>query len=122
MVNTRELEDFANALDNQIGIDNAINNAFYNSLDDTIADSARKDHAFTNRSGTTEKSIYTEIDKNLTGSVFVPIIPETNKVGVSYVEYLSNFDPFLDIAFDSEISNFTKQFEKELFEEIKGLY
>ena len=119
-VDLRELENFTNALSSP-QIDDALNNAFFNSLDDTIAESARKDHAFTNRTGLTEKSIYTEIDGNL-GSVFVPVVAESAKVAVPYVEYLVNYDPFLDIAFDSEIRNFVSQFENELREEINELY
>lgn len=120
MVNTRELEDFVNALENP-RIDDAINNVFYNSLDDTIADDAKKNHAFTNRSGDTQGSIDVEVDGAI-GSVFVPIEPESNRVGIHYVKYLVNFDPFLDIAFDNEIGNFTKQFERDLREEINELY
>ena len=119
-VQTRELENFAKALENP-RIDDAIGNAFYNSLDDTIADDARQNHRFTNRTFLTERSIYTEVDGNI-GSVFVPIVPETNKVGVEYVQYLVNYDPFLDIAFDNEIGNFVKQFERDLREEINELY
>jgi hypothetical protein len=120
MVNTRELENFANALKNPM-IDDAINNVFYNSLDDTIADDARENHAFTNRTKLTEQSIYTEVDK-MVGSVFVPIVPESNKVGVHYVQYLVNYDPFLDIAFDNEIGNFVRQFERDLRDEISEIY
>ena len=43
-------------------------------------------------------------------------------MGVDYVQYLVNYDPFLDIAFDREIGNFTKQFEKELYEELNEIY
>lgn len=121
MVDTSELERFANALENTKGIDNAIGNAFYNSLDDTIAESAKRDHKFQNRTGLTQRSIDVEVDGSL-GSVFVPIDPEPNRVGVEYVQYLVNYDPFLDNAFDKEIRNFTKEFEREIFEEIKELY
>lgn len=120
MVNTRELEEFANSLESPRVFD-AIDNAFYNSLDDTIADDARANHRFTNRTGDTEKSIYTEVDGDL-GSVYVPVVPEANKIGIPYVVYLVNYDPFLDIAFDREIGNFRKQFEKELYEELKEIY
>jgi hypothetical protein len=120
MVNTRELEEFARALENP-RIDDAISNVFYNSLDDTIGDDARKNHAFTNRSFLTERSIYTEVDGNI-GSVYVPTVPESNAVGVPYVQFLVNYDPFLDIAFDNEIGNLYKQFERDLREEINELY
>ena len=118
MLNVRELESFSESLNS---FDDAIDNAFYNSLDDTIAEDARKNHAFTNRTGDTEKSIYTEVDKDL-GSVFVPILPESNKVGIPYVKYLVNYDPFLDIAFDRKLGSFRKEFEKELTAEINELY
>ena len=118
MLDVRELEEFVNSLD---GLGDAVNNSFYNSLDDTIADDARKNHAFKNRTGDTEKSIYTEVDKDL-GSVFVPIVPESNKVGIPYVKYLVNYDPFLDIAFDRKQGAFVRQFERELTAEINELY
>ena len=114
------LEALAKRLESP-AFDDAIQNAFYNSLDDTVADGARMGHAFTNRTFLTERSIYTEVDKNV-GSVFVPVQPEADKVGVHYVEYLVNYDPFLDIALDKNINKFSSQFEKELADELEEVY
>jgi hypothetical protein len=92
-----DLRKFVNRLEKTDKVLGAIDSAFYNALDDNVADKARnivaRDHK---KTGTMLRSIYTEVDKSF-GNVFMPLENEGGLIGFDYFEYVHDGSPAHEI-------------------------